>query len=365
MAHLESIIRELEAFSPPAFQEDYDNAGLQTGNPGMKINGILITLDPTEAVIDEAISLGYNLIIAHHPVTLKGIKSFTGRTHPERILMKAIKSDIAIYSAHTNIDSVEKGVSWILAKKLGLENIRILEPRKNLLVKLVTFVPSDYTWQVQKALFEAGAGVIGNYDRCSYTLNGTGTFRAGETTNPLVGEKGKIHHEAEVRIETVVPGYLKSKILHALLKAHPYEEVAFDFYRLENHWTQVGFGAIGELQNEISEKDFLEKIKQTTGCGCIRHTELLQQSLKKVAVCGGAGSFLIKNAISSGAQMFVSSDFKYHQFQEADRKIVIADIGHYESEQFTKEVFFELLTKKFPNFAVRLSNVSTNPIKYY
>ncbi|WP_462318334.1 Nif3-like dinuclear metal center hexameric protein [Marinilabilia sp.] len=365
MVQLKQIIKELETFAPPALQEDYDNSGLQTGDPEMDIKGILITLDVNEEVINEAIEQGANLIVAHHPLSLKGFKKLTGKTPPERSLIKAIKNDIAIYAAHTNIDSVEKGVSGKLAEKLGLSNIKVLQGRGNLLVKLVTFVPSDQAEDVREAIFKAGAGVIGNYDSCSYNLEGRGSFRAGENTNPFVGEKDKLHFEAEIRIETILPEYLKGKVVTALKEAHPYEEVAYDLYPLNNQWDQVGFGAIGDLDHAIDEKDFFERIKEITGCGCIRHTRLLKRPIKKVAVCGGSGSFLLKNAIAAGADLFVSSDFKYHQFQEADENIVIADIGHYESEQFTKEVFFELLTKKFPNFAVRLSNVSTNPIKYY
>ncbi|PWD99916.1 Nif3-like dinuclear metal center hexameric protein [Marinilabilia rubra] len=365
MVQLKHIIKELETFAPPAFQENYDNSGLQAGDPGMEIQGILTSLDVTEEIVNEAIDQGANLIVAHHPLSLKGFKTITGQTAPERILIKAIKNDIAIYSAHTNIDSIEKGVSGKLAKKLGLTNVKVLQGRKDLLVKLVTFVPADQAEDVREAIFNAGAGVIGNYDSCSYNLEGQGSFRAGENTNPFVGEKEKLHFETEVRIETILPEYLKGKVIAALKKAHPYEEVAYDLYPLSNQWDKVGFGAVGELNNSIKEIDFFDKIKEITGCGCIRHTRLLDRPIKRVAVCGGSGSFLLEGAISAGADLFISADFKYHQFQEADNKIVIADIGHYESEQFTKEVFFELLTKKFPNFAVRLSNVSTNPIKYY
>jgi dinuclear metal center YbgI/SA1388 family protein len=365
MVLLKHIVSEIEQFAPPFFQEDYDNSGLQTGAPGMEITGVLITLDVTEEVIDEAIDHQANLIVSHHPVTLKGLKSLTGRNHPERILIKAIRHNMAIFSAHTNIDSVELGVSGMLAKKLGLTNIHILQPREGLLLKLVTFVPADHREQVRQAIFSAGAGVIGNYDKCSYNISGQGSFRAGDDSNPYTGEKGKIHYEQEERIETVVPVHLKSRVLKALFEAHPYEEVAYDLYPITNKWHQVGFGAIGDLPQPLSEANSLKAIKKITDAGCIKHTELRGRPIKKVAVCGGSGSFLLNSAIKAHADLFVSADFKYHQFQEADKKIIIADIGHYESEQFTKEVFFDLLTKKFPNFAIRLSNVSTNPIKYY
>ena len=362
---LRDIIKEIEGFAPPSFQEDFDNSGLQTGDPDSEIQGILITLDVTEAVVEEAIGTGANLIVAHHPVTLQGIKNLTGRTEPERVLMKAIKNDIAIYAAHTSIDTVENGVSGKLADKLGLKDVKVLQPRKGLLEKLVTFVPTDHAEKVREAIFAAGAGIIGNYDGCSYNLQGHGSFRPGENTNPYVGEKGKLHYEQEERIETIMPSHLRNQVLQALFTAHPYEEVAYDIYPLENAWPQTGFGSIGKLPNPMKEKEVLDHLKKVTGSSCIKHTALTGKPVNTVAVCGGSGSFLLQKAIAADADIFVSADFKYHQFAEADDKIVIADIGHYESEQFTKEVFFELLTKKFPNFAVRLSNVSTNPVKYY
>ena len=362
---LRDIINKIENFAPPAFQEDFDNSGLQTGNPDAEIQGILITLDVTEKVVDEALGTGSNLIVAHHPVTLQGLKNLTGRTEHERVLMKAIKNDIAIYSAHTSIDSVENGVSGKLAYKLGLREVKVLQPRKGLLEKLVTFIPTDHAEKVREAIFAAGAGVIGNYDGCSYNLQGHGSFRPGEDTNPYVGEKGKLHYEQEERIETIMPSHLRNQVLQALFTAHPYEEVAYDIYPLENAWPQTGFGSIGKLPNPMKEKEVLDHLKKISGSPCIRHTALSGKPVNTVAVCGGSGSFLLQKAIAAGADIFVSADFKYHQFAEADDKIVIADIGHYESEQFTKEVFFELLTKKFPNFAVRLSNVTTNPVKYY
>ncbi|WP_291860088.1 YqfO family protein, partial [Marinilabilia sp.] len=280
MTQLIAIIKELEAFAPLAFQEDYDNSGLQTGHPEMEISGALITLDVTEKVLEEAISKNCNLIVAHHPLTLKGIKTLTGKNEPERILISAIRNNLAIYSAHTNMDSIENGVSTIFARKLGLQKIKILQPREGLLLKLVTFVPTDYAKNVREALFAAGAGFIGNYDSCSYNISGEGTFRGGENTNPFTGQKGELHYEKEQRIETIVPAHLKNKILQVLFAAHPYEEVAYDFYPLDNHWEQVGFGAIGELDEEISEERFLGLLKKTTGAGCIRHTELRKKPVK-------------------------------------------------------------------------------------
>lgn len=361
---LQAIISEIESFAPPSLQESYDNSGLQVGHPSMEITGTLITLDVTEAVLEEAIAKQYNLIIAHHPVTLSGIKRLTGQSVAERVLMMAVKNDLAIYAAHTNLDSVSGGVSSVLADKIGLINQRILEPKSHLLVKLVTFVPQKQAQEVRQALFDAGAGKIGDYDQCSYNVNGEGTFRGGEKTHPFAGESGLLHTEPEVRIETIMPDHLQNKVLQALLAAHPYEEPAYDLIALKNQWNSIGFGIIGELPEPMPVQTFLQELKRRTNTDCIRYTETEKAEVRTIAVCGGSGSFLLKQAIKHRADVLVTGDFKYHQFFEGEKKIMITDIGHYESEQFTKELFFKLLTKKFPNFAVRLSNVNSNPIKY-
>lgn len=361
---IQEIINELEQFAPTALKEDFDNVGLLVGCASTEATGILITLDITEKVMDEAIELGCNLIVAHHPIMLSGLKKINGRNTTERIVIKAIQHNIAIYASHTNADSVINGVSGRMCQKLGLENCKILAPKKESLLKLVTFVPTDHADKVRKALFTSGAGHIGNYDACSYNLTGEGTFRAGADTNPFIGEKGQIHTETEVRIETVLPVHLKGKVVSALLKAHPYEEVAYDLYPLANEWTSTGIGMVGDLPDELDEATFLNRIKNTFKAKCIRYTNLLKKPVKRVAVCGGSGSFLLGNAIAEQADVFITGDFKYHQFAEAEDRILIADIGHFESEQYTKEVFFELLTKKFSNFAIHLSNVNTNPVNY-
>jgi hypothetical protein len=277
---------------------------------------------------------------------------------------KAIKNDIAIYSAHTNIDSVFGGVNSRICEKLQLQNCQILSPVQGFLKKLVTFVPINSAENVKKALFEAGAGHIGNYDSCSFSLNGTGSFRGNDQTNPYVGEKNRLHTEEEIRIETIFPKHLQSKVIQALLNAHPYEEVAYDIYPLDNEYAQVGSGMIGELETPMDEMEFLRNLKSTFNCGAVRHTRLLEKPVKRVAVCGGSGSQFLGQAIARNADIFISGDFKYHQFFDAEGKLIIADIGHYESEQFTKEVFYELLTKKFPIFAIHLSEWNTNPVNY-
>ncbi len=361
---IKDIINELEQFAPAALKEDFDNVGLLVGDASTDATGVLITLDITEKVVDEAIAKGCNLVVAHHPIMLSGLKKINGRNATERIVIKAIRHNIALYASHTNADSVMNGVSGKMCEILGLENCKILAPKKESLLKLVTFVPTEQANKVREAIFAAGAGQIGNYDACSYNLNGEGTFRAGDNTNPFVGEKGQIHTEAEVRIETVLPAYLKGKVVGALHKAHPYEEVAYDLYPLANDWTTTGIGMVGDLPHEVDEATFLNRLKNRFKAGCVRYTNLLNKPVRRVALCGGSGSFLLGKAIAEKADVFITGDFKYHQFADAEDRILIADIGHFESEQYTKEVFFELLTKKFSNFAIHLSNVNTNPVNY-
>ncbi len=358
------ITQILESFAPLSFQESYDNAGLIVGDRNQEVSGILITLDVTEDVVEEAIDLGSNFILAHHPVAMGGLKRFNGNNYDERTIIKAIKNDIAIYAGHTNVDSVMQGVNGKICSKIGLQNCHILAPKRNELLKLVTFVPVSHSQKVRDAIFNAGAGNIGNYDSCSFNATGIGTFKGNENTNPFVGKPGIIHTEQEERIETIIPLHLKGKVLKALLNAHPYEEVAYDLYPLANEYPHAGSGMIGELSKEEDEIAFLNRIKTIFNVRAIRHTKLLNKPIKKVAVCGGAGSFLISKAKAAKADIYITGDIKYHQFFDAENEIILADIGHFESEQFTKELFFEILTKKIPNFAVCLSKVNTNPIKY-
>ncbi len=362
---IREITEYLEAAAPPALQESYDNAGLIVGDPEAGVNAALVTVDVTEEVVDEAIRTKAGIIIAHHPIIFSGLKKITGKNYVERTVIKALKNDIAIYAAHTNLDAISGGVNTILCQKLGLLDCRVLQPATGKLRKLVTFIPFREAEKVKNALFQAGAGHIGGYDSCGYNLEGTGSFRAGAETNPYAGEIGKIHYEREIRFETIFPAWLQKKVIGALLDSHPYEEAAYDIYPLENAFDQAGMGMTGVLPHPFQETEFLELLKKTVKAGCIKHTALLGKPVKRVAVCGGSGSFLLHNAIAAQADFFVSSDFKYHQFFDADKKIVIADTGHFETEQFTKELFYNLLTKKFPKFAVRFSEVNTNPVFYF
>ena len=361
---VQDFISILEKEAPLSYQESYDNAGLLVGNKTDSVSKVLITLDVTEAVVQEAIEYGANLIISHHPLIFKPLRKINNDTETGRCISLALKHEIAIYACHTNIDSVITGVNARICDKIGLKNRKILSPRANCLTKLVTFVPKNYLETVQNALFEAGAGCIGNYDKCSFYTDGTGTYRANEQANPFIGEKGEFHHENETRIEVVFPNEITDKVVANLLQNHPYEEVAYDLFPIKNTFSLVGDGMIGELEESEDAKKFLEKIKNTFHCGCIRHTAIVKDKIKKVAVCGGSGSFLIQDAIRAGADIFITADVKYHDFFNAEKSIILADIGHYESEQFTKELFYDVLIKKNYNFAIQISKVNTNPINY-
>ncbi len=362
---IQDIISEIEKFAPPAYQESYDNSGLLVGNKETKVTGVLLSLDCIESIIDEAISLKCNLIIAHHPIIFGGLKRLNGNNYVERTVIKAIQNNIAIYACHTNLDNVKHGVNAKIAEKLGLINLKILAPKKQLLKKLVTYVPDSQSEKVRNSLFEAGAGNIGNYSNCSFNINGTGTFKGNENSDPFVGEKGKLHKENETRIEVIFESVNESAILKNLFANHPYEEVAFDVYPVENTYQNVGSGMTGEFKKPLTETEFLNLVKKAFHLKVVKHTPLLNKPIKKVAFCGGSGSFLIKNAINSGSDAYISADIKYHEFFDAESKLLIADTGHFENEQFTPEIFYELIQKKFTTFATYLSKVNTNPVNYF
>ncbi len=361
---LKEIITALEQLAPPSYQESYDNSGLITGNGAMEITGALICLDSIESIIDEAIKKNCNLVIAHHPIVFSGLKKLNGNNYIERVIIKAIKNDIAIYAIHTNLDNVIEGVNAKICEKIGLKNCKILLPMANQLGKLVTYVPIAHADEIKQALFNAGAGNIGNYSECSFSSDGIGTYRGNDASKPFIGEKNKRHQENETRIEVIYPKNLENKIVAELKKSHPYEEVAYELAFLANNHQYLGAGMVGELETPLNAADFLNHLKKSMNASSIRFTEPLKDKITKVAVCGGSGSFLLPNAIRSGAQVFVSADFKYHQFFDADGKIMIADIGHFETEQFTNELIGAYMREKFPKFAVHLTELNTNPINY-
>ena len=362
--NIKDIANYLEELAPLSYAEDFDNVGLLVGSYTTVISGILVTLDTLEETVDEAIAKNCNLIVSFHPIIFSGLKKLNGNSYVERVVLKAIKNDIAIYATHTALDNSKDGVSAKICEVLGLKETKILIPKKGIIKKLTTFVPSQNATTLRNALFDAGAGNIGNYDKCSFNVLGEGTFRGNERSNPVIGKKGEIHTENETRISVVFESKNEASILKALKGSHPYEEVSYDLITTENVHQNIGMGMIGELPKEMNEKDFLLFLKKTMKTDCIRHSELLHKKIKKVAVLGGSGSFAISNAKRCGADAYVSADFKYHEFFKAEKSILLADIGHYESEQFTKNLLVDYLTKKFSNFAVILSEKSTNPIYY-
>ncbi len=363
--HIAQIISFLESTAPPSLQEHYDNAGLITGNADWDCRGIICSLDATEEVVAEAIAKNCNLVVAHHPIVFGGLKKINGKNYVERAIITAIKNDIAIYCVHTNLDNVLHGVNGKMATMIGLQNVSILLTKENTLKKLFTFVPADQTEKVRNAIFESGGGQIGNYSECSFNAEGTGTFKAGNGADPYVGNIGERHYENEVKVEVIIPAHLEGRIVAAMKAAHPYEEVAYDVVSLSNRHPQIGSGVIGQLAQPIKENEFLEYLKKLFHLGIIRHTHLKNKPIKKVAICGGAGSFLISSALRAGADVYITADVKYHEFFDANGKMLLADIGHYESEQFTIDLLQEILERKFPTFAVLKTGVNTNPVYYF
>ncbi len=360
-----TILSSLEEWAHPSLQESYDNSGLITGNSQWNCKGVLVTLDATEEVILEAVNRGCNLIIAHHPIVFKGLKSLTGKTYIERAVITAIKEDIAIYALHTNLDNILKGVNAAIALKIGLEDSRILVAKPLQLKKLYTFVPVADAEKVRAALFTAGGGTIGNYSEASFTTNGIGTFKPETGANPTIGSVGIREQVNEKKLEVIFPAWLQNDMITALKNAHPYEEVAYDIVSLDNDLQEVGSGLLGVLPEPITENAFLQLLKERFGLKVIRHTTFTQKQIQKVAICGGAGSFLIGRALAAGADAYVTADVKYHEFFDAEGRMLLADIGHWESEQFTIELIRDFLKEKFPTFAVLKTGVKTNPVEYF
>lgn len=359
------IIQQLEQWAPPALQEDYDNCGLLTGHAQWPCTGVLVSLDVTPDVVTEARERNCNLIVAHHPILFRGVKRLTGADYVQETLISAIKADIAIYAIHTNLDNVLHGVNGAMARRLQLTNCRILVPKSKRLQKLYTFVPPADAETVRAALFAAGAGHIGNYSECSFSHEGTGTFQPGPGTNPYSGTTGTRQTDPEIKLEVIFPEWLRPAVVTALVTTHPYEEVAYDIISLENQYQQVGSGLIGTVSAPMSEADFLDHVRQTFNLHVIRHTPLREKPVHTVALCGGAGSFLTEAAKRAGADIFITSDVKYHEFFDAGPGMVLADIGHWESEQFTIDLLLDFISQKFPTFAVLKTRLKTNPVRYF
>jgi len=362
---IKEVTSYLEELAPLSYAEDFDNVGLLVGDKMKEVTNVLVTLDTLENTIEEAINKKCNLVVSFHPIIFKGLKSITGKDYVERVVLKAIKNDIAIYAIHTALDNIRMGVSGKMAQVLGLQNIQVLVPKPNMIKKLTTYVPNEHAEILRKALFKAGAGQIGNYDHCSFNTGGIGTYLPNENANPSVGSVGKLHEESETSIGVYFEKHQEKSVLKALFKTHPYEEVAYEIITLDNTHQDLGLGVYGEFSEALGEMAFLEKLKLDFNTTNIRHSQPLGKSIRKVALLGGSGSFALKNALGVEADAFVSADFKYHDFFGAENKLLIADIGHYESEQFTKNLLVDYLTKKFTNFAVILAETNTNPIFNY
>lgn len=364
MIKIKNITTAIEEIAPLNYAESFDNVGLLVGDYNTEVMGVLVTLDTLENVVDEAIVNNCNLIVSFHPIIFSGLKKLTGSNYVERVVIKAIKNNIAIYSMHTALDNSFQGVNAKICEVLGLQNKKILIPQKHTIKKLTTYVPIKNAEEVRLALFKEGAGSIGNYSNCSFNTDGYGTYRGNEDSNPTIGLKGETHTENETFISVIFEKHKEQHILNTLFRVHPYEEVAYDIVSLDNLHQEIGIGMIGELPIEKSEIEFFKFLKKTMNAQGIRHSKLIGKPIKRVAVLGGSGSFAIKNAIRKKADVYITADIKYHEFYKAENKLVIADIGHYESEQFTKNLLVDILTKKFPNFAIILSRKNTNPIYY-
>lgn len=361
---IKEITNYIEELAPLSYAEDFDNVGLLIGSYNSEVKGVLVTLDTLEETVDEAITKNCNLIISFHPIIFDGLKKINGNSYVERVAIKAIKNDIAIYATHTALDNSRKGVSAKMCEIIGLVNTKILIPKKGIIKKLTTYVPTKDADSLRSSLFEVGAGDIGNYDQCSFNTSGESTFKGNQNSNPILGKKGKLHKEKETQISLIFESKNETRILNKLFEIHPYDEVSYELLTTQNEHQDIGIGMIGELSQEMNEKDFLLYLKKTMKTDLIRYSEFINRKIKKVAVLGGSGSFAILNAKRAGADAYISADFKYHDFFKAEREILLADIGHYESEQFTKNLLVDYLTKKFSNFAIVLSQKSTNPIYY-
>ena len=365
MTQIREVTSYLESLAPLGSQESYDNCGLIVGDSSVEVKGVLVSLDCIEKTVEEAIELGCNLIIAHHPIVFKGLKKINGSDYIQRTVIKAIKNDIAIYAIHTNLDNYRFGVNYEIGTRLGLKNLQILSPKPNVINKITCFVPNNHLEAVSNAMFNAGAGNIGDYSNCGFTTQGMGTFLPNENAKPFEGENGELSKVNETRFEAVCSSHVTGSVISAMIASHPYEEVAYDIVAAVNSNPYEGSGMVGELESEVDEIEFLNFVKQEFKCGVIRHTDLMGTPIKKVAFCGGAGSFLLNQAKKSKADIFITGDYKYHEFFDAEGQIVIADIGHFESEQFTSNRIASILTNKFTTFALHLTVVNTNPINYF
>jgi dinuclear metal center YbgI/SA1388 family protein len=361
---IKDIINHLELLAPPHYQEEFDNTGLLTGDTKTNVTGVLITLDCLENVVDEAIEKKCNLIVSFHPIIFTGLKHLQPLDYVRRAVVKAIKNDIAIYAIHTALDVAHGGVSYRMAQEMGLENVTTLIPKKQIIKKIITYVPITDVEKVKEALFTAGAGNLGNYSECSFTITGQGTFKGDENSNPVIGEQLKRETLEEKQLSMSFLPHLEKAVVAALMHSHPYEEVSYELSTLENAYQNIGMGVIGSFSMPLDQADFLIKTKSVFKTNMVKHSLSQKQKIKKVALLGGSGAFAIKNALQAGADAYITADLKYHDFFQA-KDLLLCDVGHYESEQFTKNLLHEYLTKKFSNFAILCAQAQTNPVNYF
>lgn len=361
---IKDILSVLETMAPLAYAEDFDNVGLLTGTASSDITGIIVCHDALEEVIEEAAAKNCNLVVCFHPILFSGLKKITGKNYVERAVIKAIKNDIAIYAVHTALDNHKQGVNKIFCDALGLTDTKILVPKEGFIKKLVTYTTPDNHKALQQALFTAGAGSIGNYTNCSFNSNGTGTYQGNDDSNPQVGTRGEFTQTDEIKIEVTFEKHLENNILKALFANHIYEEVAYEIYNLNNTHQNIGLGMTGMLSQPMDEKEFLLFVKEKMNADGIRHSAYTGKKISKVAVLGGSGSFAIKAAIAAGADAFLTADLKYHQFYEAEGKLLLADIGHFESERYTQNYIAGYLQDNIKGIDIIITTVNTNPVKY-
>lgn len=362
---IKEFIKEFEQIIPVRQAEDFDNVGLLCGNPEREISGVLIAHDALEFIIDEAIEKNFNLILCFHPIIFSGLKSITGKNYVERAVLKALENKIAIYAIHTAFDNDYFGVNYKICEVLGLKNQQVLMPKKNQLKKLEVYVPTDSAEKLRNALFVAGAGNIGFYDECSFTIQGDGTFRPLEGSNPVTGTHNERENANEVLLSVIFEDYKKHQILFAMKQNHPYEEVAYQLISLDNENQYTGLGRFGDLETEMNETDFLKFVKEKFNLNIIRHSSLNNKKIRTIGVLGGSGVSGIKAAMSAKCDAYITGDVKYHDFFSAEGKMLICDIGHFESEQFVVQQLFEILSEKFTTFAIAKTTQITNPVNYF
>ncbi|MDX2495518.1 MAG: Nif3-like dinuclear metal center hexameric protein [Desulfuromusa sp.] len=334
-AHVSDVIGLLNRLCPTYLAEDWDNVGLQVGNPAAEIDKILVCLDAEEIAIQEALRQGAQLIISHHPLIFRPIKRLSPTDMTGRVLFQAIKHDISVVSAHTNLDRAADGLNDWLAERLGVLGVVPLEqPTGGYFYKLVVYVPLGHEMEVRDAVFAAGAGQVGAYDHCSFNSRGTGTFRGNQETRPFIGTPGEIEKTEEVRFETIVPAPVLNKVVSRMLKVHPYEEVAYDLIPLANEHLQVGLGRVGQLKKSILLQQFADQVKEKLQLPALKLVGDLEQKISRVAVCGGTGMSMFSAAVRHGADCLVTADIKFHEAQRARAEgVALIDAGHFATEQ--------------------------------